>query len=212
RGAVRVREATLVARGGEVLGIAGVEGAGQRELLRAMAGRLAPSAGTLRLPERIGFVPEDRHRDALVLDFSIMENLALRGAGARRGRIRWSSVERHADEVVRRFDIRAPGPRAPVRTLSGGNQQKLVLARELDDAPEALVVESPTRGLDIAATAAVHRYLLDARDRGAAVVVYSADLDEVLALADRLIVMFDGRAREIAPERTAAGRAMVGLE
>lgn len=212
RGVVRVRDATLVARGGEVLGIAGVEGAGQRELLRALAGRLTPRAGALRLPARIGFVPEDRHRDALVLDFSIVENLALRGAGARRGRIAWSAIERRAGELMERFDIRAPGPRALVGSLSGGNQQKLVLARELDDAPQALVVESPTRGLDIAATAAVHRCLLDARDHGAAVVVYSPDLDEVLALADRLIVMFDGRAREVALDRDAAGRAMVGVE
>ncbi|HEX6537211.1 MAG TPA: ABC transporter ATP-binding protein [Gemmatimonadaceae bacterium] len=211
RGVPRVHDATLVARAGEVVGVAGVEGAGQRELLRALAGRLRPRAGTLHLPERIGFVPEDRHRDALVLDFSLVENVALAGAGARRGRIPWRAVERRTLELMKRFDVRASGPRAPARALSGGNQQKLVLARELGDAPEAIVVENPTRGLDLAATAAVHRHLLDARDRGAAVVVYSSDLDEVLALADRLVVMFDGRSSEIPVDRDAAGRAMLGL-
>lgn len=210
RGVVRVRDATVEARAGEVLGIAGVEGAGQHELLRAFAGRLAPDGGSLRLPERIGFVPEDRHRDALVLDFTLAENVALHGAGRRRGRIAWRDVERHTAALIERFAIRAPGPRARARALSGGNQQKLVLARELDGAPEALVVENPTRGLDIAATAALHAELLAARDRGAAVVLYSSDLDEVLALADRLVVMFAGSAREVPVDREAAGRAMLG--
>ncbi|HET7551759.1 MAG TPA: ABC transporter ATP-binding protein [Gemmatimonadaceae bacterium] len=210
RGVTRVRGVTLGVRAGEILGVAGVEGAGQHELLRALAGRLKPTAGSLRTPERIGFVPADRHRDALVLDFTLAENVALAGAGAARGRMRWPAIERRTGELLSRYGIVASGVRAPASSLSGGNQQKLVLARELDGAPHALVAENPTRGLDIAATAALQRHLLDARDAGMAIVLYSSDLDEVLALADRLVVMFEGRATEVTLDREAAGRAMLG--
>jgi simple sugar transport system ATP-binding protein len=210
RGVARVRGATLTAYAGEILGVAGVEGAGQHELLRALAGRMTPTAGSLRIPERVGFVPADRHRDALVLDFTLAENVALAGAGAARGRMHWSAIERRTDELLGRYGIVASGVRAQASSLSGGNQQKLVLARELDGAPRALVAENPTRGLDIAAAAALQRHLLQARDAGMAIVLYSSDLDEVLALADRLIVMFNGEAREVALDREVAGRAMLG--
>ncbi len=210
RGVTRARGVTLGVRAGEILGVAGVEGAGQHELLRALAGRVKPTSGSLRIPDRIGFVPADRHRDALVLDFTLAENLALAGAGAARGRMRWPAIERRTDELLARYGIVASGVRAPASSLSGGNQQKLVLARELDGAPRALVAENPTRGLDIAATAALQRHLLEARDAGMAIVLYSSDLDEVLALADRLVVMFEGRATEVPLDREAAGRAMLG--
>jgi simple sugar transport system ATP-binding protein len=190
--------------------VAGVEGAGQHELLRVLAGRLKPTSGSLRVPDRIGFIPEDRHRDALVMDFSLAENVALAGAGLARGRIDWSAIERRTGEVVEQHGIVASGVRARASSLSGGNQQKLVLARELDGAPRALVAENPTRGLDIAATAALQRQLLEARDAGMAIVLYSSDLDEVLALADRLVVMFEGRSSEVPLDRDAAGRAMLG--
>jgi ABC-type uncharacterized transport system ATPase subunit len=209
-GKPKVRGITLTVRGGEILGIAGVEGAGQHELLLALAGRLRPVMGVVRLPERIGFIPEDRHRDALILDFPLYENVALRGAGRARGRIRWREVRRATEGLLARFDVRASSPDQPARALSGGNQQKLVVARELMDAVDALIVENPTRGLDIAATAAVHRQLVAARDAGVAVVVYSSDLDEVLALADRLVVLYAGQAREVPVDRAAAGQAMVG--
>ncbi|HEX6059300.1 MAG TPA: ATP-binding cassette domain-containing protein, partial [Gemmatimonadaceae bacterium] len=186
RGIVRIREATLAMRAGEIVGIAGVEGAGQRELLRALAGRLAPRSGTVTTPPRVGFVPEDRHRDALVLDFTIVENLVLAGAGARRGRIAWREEARRAVALLERHDVRASGVDAPARTLSGGNQQKLVLARELAGAPPLVVAENPTRGLDVRAAAAVHGALRAARAAGSAVVLHSSDLDEVLALADRV--------------------------
>jgi simple sugar transport system ATP-binding protein len=210
RGVVRVRGASLVVHAGEILGVAGVEGAGQHELLRALARRLRPTSGSLRAPERIGFIPEDRHRDALVMDFSLAENVALAGAGTARGRIDWSAIERRTGELVEHYGIVASGVRAPASSLSGGNQQKLVLARELDGTPRALVAENPTRGLDIAATAALQRQLLEARDGGMAIVLYSSDLDEVLALADRLVVMFEGRPTEVTLDRDAAGRAMLG--
>ena len=212
RGVARVRGATLRVHAGEIVGVAGVEGAGQHELLRALAGRLAPTAGSLRVPERIGFVPEDRQRDALVLDFTLAENVALAASGSARGRMHWPAIERRTEQLLARYGIVAAGARAPASSLSGGNQQKLVLARELDGAPLALVAENPTRGLDIAATAALQRYLIEARDAGMAVLVYSSDLDEVLALADRLYVMYEGRSREVALDRAEAGRAMLGAE
>jgi simple sugar transport system ATP-binding protein len=213
RGVRRVSGVSLEVRAGEIVGIAGVEGAGQRELLRALAGRLVPDAGTLRLPDRIAFVPEDRHRDALVLDFPLYENVALRDAGTSRGILSWPNTVERTSELMVRFDIRAPGAHAAARELSGGNQQKLVLARELSTSPHAVVVENPTRGLDIAATAAVHRHLIAAREAGAAVILYSSDLDEVLVLSDRVVVMFAGKAREIAQrDRESLGRALVGLD
>jgi simple sugar transport system ATP-binding protein len=211
QGIARVRGVTLQVRGGEILGIAGVEGGGQHELLRALAGRLQPTSGTLTRPERIGFVPEDRHRDALVLDFTLAENIAPRGGGERRGVMQWGVIRRHTEELIERFQVRAEGAETLARTLSGGNQQKLVLARELDDSPHALIVENPTRGLDLAATAAVHQRLREGRNAGAAVVVYSSDLDEVLALADRVLVMFAGTGREVVVDRRAVGEAMLGV-
>ncbi|HSD00230.1 MAG TPA: ABC transporter ATP-binding protein [Casimicrobiaceae bacterium] len=210
RGAMRVRNASLEVRAGEIVGVAAVEGAGQHELLRLLAGRLKPQRGSVTRPAALGFVPEDRHRDALMLDAPLDENIALRGAGARHGLMPWRAIREETRALIATHDVRASGPRAIARTLSGGNQQKLVLARELADSPEALVVENPSRGLDFHATAAVHRALRTARDSGAAVVMYSSDLDEVLMLADRVYVMFGGQLAEVPREREAVGRAMLG--
>jgi simple sugar transport system ATP-binding protein len=210
RGVERVRGVTFEVRRGEILGVAGVEGAGQRELLRALAGRLAVRAGALERPARVAFIPDDRQRDALVLDFPLPENVALRGAGRRRGLMRWREVARRTAALVAQFAVRAGSLAAPVRTLSGGNQQRLVLARELADAPELVVADNPTRGLDIRATAVVHDRLRAARDAGAAVVVYSSDLDEVLALADRVLALFGGQGRVAEPDRDTVGRLMLG--
>ena len=212
RGVERIRDATFRIAAGEIVGVAAVEGSGQRELLRALAGRLAPSSGALHLPPRVGFVPEDRHEDALVLDFALHENVALRGLGARRGVIAWREMEAETRGLMTAFDVRAAGPRVPARTLSGGNQQKLVLARELADAPAALVVENPTRGLDIRASAAVRDRLRQARDAGTAVVLHSGDLDETLALADRILVVHAGRVSEAPRDRDVVGRMMLGAE
>lgn len=225
RGVVRLRDASCEVRAGEIVGVAGVEGGGQRELLRALAGRATPRTGTVQRPARVGFVPEDRHRDALVLDFTLVENVALRDAGHRRGLVRWRRLARLTAALLARYDVRAPGTEVPAAALSGGNQQKLVLARELstDDpatpdaqrgpaaAVAALVVENPTRGLDIRASAAVHERLRAARDAGAAVVVYSSDLDEVLALADRVLACYAGSVRELPRDRDAVGRAILGI-
>jgi ABC-type uncharacterized transport system ATPase subunit len=221
-GTVQLQDATFSIRGGEIVGIVGVEGAGQRELLRALAGRLDPASGSLTRPTVVGFVPEDRLGDAVLLDRSLAENVALREAGARRGLVHWSTVRAHTEALMHAFDVRGASARAEMRTLSGGNQQKLVLARELDDTldgehitgegPLALVVENPTRGLDVRASADVHARLRMARDRGAAVVVYSSDLDEVLSLASRVLVAYAGTLREVPRDRDIVGRALLGSD
>ncbi|HSQ31077.1 MAG TPA: ATP-binding cassette domain-containing protein [Gemmatimonadaceae bacterium] len=211
RGVPVVRDASLSIAAGEILGIAAVEGAGHRELLRLIAGRIRALRGTVDGERVVGFVPEDRQRDALVVDFSLAENVALLGAGARRGRIAWRTIAQRTEALVREFDIRAEGARLRARALSGGNQQKLVLARELSAAPRLLVAENPTRGLDIRATRGVHERLRRAAAGGTAVVIYSSDLDEVLALATRLVVVHAGQLRETSLDRDDVGRAMLGV-
>ncbi len=216
-GTVRVRDATFAVHAGEIVGIVGVEGAGQRELLRALAGRQRAVSGVVTRPDGVGFVPEDRHRDAVLLDRPLYENVALRGAGMRKGTIAWTAARAHAEALMLAFDVRAPDAHTPMRSLSGGNQQKLVLARELDesllpsDDTSAIVAENPTRGLDVRATLDMHARLRAARDRGAAVIMYSSDLDEVLLLASRVLVAFAGSIREVATDRDAVGRAMLGI-
>ena len=210
RGVTVLREANVEIRAGEILGLVGVEGSGQRELLRVLARRATANRGEVRLPPTPGFVPEDRQRDALVLGFTVAENVALKGAGVRRGRLRWNDVHRSSRALIREFDIRGDADQS-VRTLSGGNQQRLVLARELDGSPRLLVVENPTRGLDIRATQAVHERLRAVARSGAAVVLYSSDLDEVLQLATRVFVLHAAELRECALDRDAIGRAMLGV-
>ncbi|MGH2898938.1 MAG: ATP-binding cassette domain-containing protein, partial [Solirubrobacteraceae bacterium] len=212
RGATRLTGATLDVRAGEVLGVAAVEGAGQRELLRVLAGRTLPVRGSVRLPTKIAFVPEDRHRDALILDFSAAENIALKGAGARRGRVAWSAERLRTRELLVEYDVRGGTDDTPARALSGGNQQKLVLSRELDRSPTLVVAENPTRGLDIRATDDVHRRLQAAARTGAAVVIYAGDLDEVLSLATRVVVVHATRVRGVPHDRDLVGRAMLGTE
>jgi general nucleoside transport system ATP-binding protein len=211
RGVTVVRDASFELRAGEITGIVGVEGAGQHQLLRALAQRHAISGGTLTAPATIGFVPEDRHRDALVLDLDLAENVALINASTRRGRMRWAQWRERTSRLMTLYDVRAEGPRVKARTLSGGNQQRLVIGRELELHPAVLVVENPTRGLDIKATAAVHQRLRSAATEGTAVVVYSSDIDEVLSLAHRLFALHAGVMREVRVDREIAGRAMLGL-
>jgi len=206
----RIRDASFEIHAGEVLGVAGIEGSGQSELLRALAGRAAVTSGHLEVPANTGFVPEDRQRDALVLDFSLVENVALKAAGLRRGRVDWAGIRANTESLTARFDVRSPVSRA-ARELSGGNQQKLVLARELDGSPRLLVVENPTRGLDVRATKEIHERLRAAAESGAAVIVFSSDLDEVLTLADRVLVVYAGLVRECARDRDVVGRAMLGV-
>ena len=211
RGFARVRGASLQLRRHEIVGIAALENSGHDLLLRAMAGRITPANGVIHLDGGVALIPEDRLRDALVLPFSLTENIALKGAGRRGGRMKWSTQRDLARRLTREYDVRAPSVESPVGALSGGNQQKLVLARELTAEPAIIVAENPTRGLDLRATAAVHVRLREAASRGAAVVVHSTDLDEVLALATRVVVVYRGTLLEVPNDREKVGRAMLGL-
>jgi ABC-type uncharacterized transport system ATPase subunit len=210
RGSARVQNATFEVRGGEIVGVAAVDGSGHHELLRAIAGRLAVSSGTLTRPMAVGFVPDDRHRDGLVLAMSLVENYALKGAGERRGVIKWRDVASTAREIVQDFDVRAENVYVPAATLSGGNQQRFILGRELHGRPEAVVVENPTRGLDVQASLDVRARLVHACSKGVAIVFHSADIDEILAISHRVLVVYNGSVREVAPDADLVGRAMLG--
>jgi simple sugar transport system ATP-binding protein len=210
-GALRIVDANLQLREGEILGVVALENSGHQQLLRAIAARHTPSEGTIDRAGAVGFIPEDRQRDAVILSFPLTENIALKGSGTARGRIRWRAWRARAEKLVSEFDVRAASVDVPVRTLSGGNQQKLVLARELEDTPSLVVAENPTRGLDVRAAGEVHERLRQAAMAGAGVLLYSSDLDEVLSLATRIVAVHDGRVREVATDREAAGRAMLGL-
>lgn len=210
RGARRIHAASFELRRHEVVGIAAVEGSGHRELLLALAALQPAAAGLLRLPTTIGLIPADRLAEGLVPEFTLTENVALRRAGSRRGLIAWRALADQTASLLKRFSIVAPSPSAPAGALSGGNQQRLVVARELEHDVDLIVADNPTRGLDIRATAFVHAQLRDAAARGAAVVVHSSDLDEVLALASRVLVVFHGEVRDVGSNRDAVGRAMLG--
>jgi simple sugar transport system ATP-binding protein len=193
---VAIRGGALQVRAGEIVGVAAVEGSGELELLRAVAGLLTPLRGRLDVASPVGHVPGDRTTEGLIPEFTLAENLVL-GLGesapwVRRGRIRWRQARRRAAELVERFGIRAPGPDARAAALSGGNQQKLVVARALERGPRVLVAEHPTRGLDVGAAAAVHERLRAAAAAGAAVLLHAGDLDELLALATRVVVVAGG--------------------
>ena len=204
-------DVTLDIRAGEILAVAGLENSGYQLLLRAIAGRASASRGSIRREGDVAYIPEDRHRDGMVVAFTLSENVALKGAGRRRGRMHWPRWRRTTEILLREYDVRAPHADVPASALSGGNQQKLVLARELADDPRVIVADNPTRGLDIRATAEVHARLRQAAARGIAVIVYSGDLDELLALAGRFIAVHGGRVREVAPDRGLIGRAILGL-
>ncbi len=219
---------SLEVRGGEILGVAGVEGNGQTELCEAITGLRRADAGIVRLdgadvtrasPARrralgLGHVPEDRHRRGLLLDLSLAENLLL-------GRLdeytRFASIldrrrlAADAARLLERFDVRPADPAAPARSLSGGNQQKVVLARELSLRPRVLLAAQPTRGVDVGAIERIHAELDGVRRRGAGVLLISAELDELLALADRVAVLYRGRIVATLPRAEADRERLGGL-
>ncbi len=201
----------LVVHAGEVLGVAGVGGNGQSELAECILGLRQPTGGEIRIAGRdisregpgrtrasgVSYVPEDRRREGLVLAFTVADNLILGKQAhrpyARLGVLDQGAIQRDGARLAREFDVRPPNPRAIAGNLSGGNQQKVVLGRELSEEPRLIVVSQPSRGLDIAATEYVHDRLLEQRARGAAVLLISSELDEVRALSDRIAVMYEGR-------------------
>ena len=211
-GASSLRGVTLTVHRGEIVGVAGVDGNGQRDLAGVLAGVVRPAEGTATLPDEVGWIPQDRGEEGLVNDFTITENvaLALHGAGSyRKGPwLDWAGIGKTAAALVREMDVRGGSPGEVAGTLSGGNQQKVVTGREFLRARDLLVAESPTRGLDVKATQAVRARiagLARTGDRPPGIVLISADLDEILELADRVVVIVRGRLIPVPPEsRTVA--------
>jgi simple sugar transport system ATP-binding protein len=207
-------------RRGEIVGIAGVEGNGQHQLALVLSGRRAPDAGQATLPDVIGYVPQDRRTQGVVAQFDLTENLALALQHDVRfralGRLRWPEIAAEAEEVRVRYGVAAPDVATKAGALSGGNQQRVVVGRELSIGAGLLVVENPTRGLDVAAAAFVHaelRRLTERPDEGPGVALISTDLDEVLALSDRVLVMSRGTLREVPADRRTregVGALMLG--
>ncbi len=211
RGVPVVRDVSFEARAGEVLAVAGVQGNGQTELIKALLGLIRPSAGEIwldgdniskhgprqSLEDGIGYIPEDRSHDGFVGAFSVRENLVLdlfrhdefsRGLALNR-----DAIAANADSRIKEFDIRTETRESPVSSLSGGNQQKVVVAREFSRPLKVLIASQPTRGVDVGSIEFIHKRIIEERDRGTAVIIVSTELDEVFALADRIAVMYDGR-------------------
>jgi general nucleoside transport system ATP-binding protein len=211
-----IRGATFDVRGGEIVGIAAIEGNGQRDLMRAIADVdvVAVVAGHLDVNGSVAFIPEDRTTEGLISSFTLAENFLL-GTNAPSTRwLDWKLIRDRTSVLLQTHDVRAPGPDAPAVALSGGNQQKFVLARALEGEPRIIVAEDPTRGLDLQATEVIHERLRDAARHGAAVIIHSSDLDEVLALADRVLVVARGQVRELPRDapREVVGDAMLALK
>jgi simple sugar transport system ATP-binding protein len=212
---IAVRHAAMSVHAGEIVGIAAVDGNGQRELLRAVAGRIMPLRGRMEVARPVAFIPEDRTSEGLIPDLTLTENVSLgmdeTTPWVRRGHIKWRAARARTAELLREYDILANGPEVKAGALSGGNQQKLIVARELARSPMVIVAENPTRGLDVSAAAAIHRRLRDAVGAGAALLVHSSDLDEVLHLAHRVIVMARGVLTEVpfGASRTDVGGLML---
>ena len=211
RGLEAVKGVSFAVRAGEILAIAGVDGNGQTELIDAITGLRKPESGRITvagrdltgatahefLQEGVGHIPEDRHRRGLVLEFTLAENLILhdyaRPPFGRRGFLNPRRIAESARTLLREFDVRGGTPSTLASALSGGNQQKVVVAREVARDPQVLVAAQPTRGLDVGAIEFVHRRLVEQRDAGKAVLLISLELEEVLSLADRILVVYEGR-------------------
>jgi simple sugar transport system ATP-binding protein len=210
-GNAAIDDLSFQVRAGEILGVAGVQGNGQTELCEALMGLRPATAGTVlldgtdlshapprdRLRAGFGYVPEDRQEDGLVSDFSVAENLVLdvydRPPFAAGVALNLEAINANAKTLVTEFDVRTPSPERPVGTLSGGNQQKVILAREMSRDVRLLLASQPTRGLDVGSIEFVHRRIVEQRDRGVAVLIVSSELDEIYALADRIAVMYEGK-------------------
>jgi general nucleoside transport system ATP-binding protein len=228
RGLPAVRDVSLSVRAGEIVGIAGVEGNGQSELIEAITGLRRPDTGEVVVGGRVmehatarkmldagvGHIPEDRQRRGLVLEFTIAENIALhdynRPPESRWGWLFPRRLVQRARELIKEFDVRGGGPQTRAAALSGGNQQKLVAAREVARDPKVLVAAQPTRGLDVGAIEYLHRRLVVERDEGRAILLVSLELDEVMSLSDRILVMYEGQI--VGEHEGAVSEEDIGLE
>lgn len=221
RGVPAVKNLSLDVRAGEIVGIAGIDGNGQSELIQAITGLRKVESGSIELkgnsivglhPRQItelsvGHVPEDRHRDGLILEMMISENIALqtyyKEPHSKNGILNYSNITSYAKKLMEEFDVRAASELVPAAALSGGNQQKAIIAREIDRDPDLLIVSQPTRGLDVGAIEYIHKRLIEERDNGKAVLVVSFELDEILNVSDCIAVIHDGKIQGIvSPETT----------
>ena len=228
RGQRAVDELSLAVRAGEIVGVAGVEGNGQRELVEAITGLRHATAGTVSISDRdasgarprqvtvigVGHIPEDRAKHGLIGSYSVADNSVLnryfKRPFAAAGMLRRDRIDSHARDVVATFDVRTPDVESPADSLSGGNKQKLIVGREFSDEIDLLIAAQPTRGIDIGAIEFIWRRIRERRDEGTAVLLVSAELDEVLALSDRVAVMYEGRIVATVDPRSAT-REEIGL-
>lgn len=215
RGVPAVKQLNLDVRGGEIVGIAGIDGNGQSELVQAITGLRKVKSGSITIKGQdvthlttrkitelsVGHVPEDRHRDGLVLEMTLAENMALqtyyKEPMSKNGILNFNNINEHARKLMKEFDVRGANELVPAKGFSGGNQQKAIIAREIDRDPDLLIVSQPTRGLDVGAIEYIHKRLIEERDKGKAVLVVSFELDEILNLSDRIAVIHDGSIQGI---------------
>lgn len=228
KGLEAVKKVSMIVRENEILGIAGVSGNGQRELSEVLFGLREPVTGSIKINGKllktgspisaiklgIGRVPEDRIETGLMMDLSVEENLILENHISpnfhNKGLINFKNIHHFSDVLIKEYNIKTAGRNAEVKSLSGGNLQKLILARELDGKPILVVASQPTRGLDVGAMEYIHQRMLEEKERGAAVVLISEDLDEIFTLSDRIIVMYEGEVMEDVPIEKAS-REQIGL-
>jgi simple sugar transport system ATP-binding protein len=234
RGMAGLQGIDLEIGSGEILGIAGVSGNGQRELAECITGLRPITTGQVFLEDEditnqspgartdrsLAYIPEERMRDGMIKEFTVAENMILREHHkrpfSRSGFLNLGEISRHSDHLIERFQVKTPSRETRAKSLSGGNIQKVVLARELSRQPRVIVAAQPTRGLDIGATEYVRQQLLDQRKAGAAVLLISEDLDEIMALSDRIAVIFEGQIMDIVPNAAATpeklGLLMAGVK
>ncbi|KGI85190.1 MULTISPECIES: ABC transporter ATP-binding protein [Exiguobacterium] len=211
RGLKAVDGLDLQIRSGEILGIAGIDGNGQTELIEAISGLKKPESGKVMLngkdvtgftPRKVtesgvGHIPQDRHKHGLVLDYTIRDNMVLqtyyKEPFSKRGLMNYKAVAEKAKALIEKFDVRTPSVDVPARALSGGNQQKAIIAREVDRSPDLLIAAQPTRGLDVGAIEFIHEQLIKEREKGRAVLLISFELEEILHVADRIAVLYEGK-------------------
>jgi simple sugar transport system ATP-binding protein len=233
RGTPGLRQVSFDLHSGEILGIAGVSGNGQRELAEVITGLRKATGGQVILEgenvtnfapveltnRMLSYIPEERMKDGMIKDFTVAENMILRendkAPYARYGFLNLGEIARHADELIKQFHVKTPSRETMAKNLSGGNIQKIVLAREIFRTPRVIIAAQPTRGLDIGATEYVREQLLEQRKQGTAVMLISEDLDEIFALSDRIAVMYEGRVMDIVPRDEATpqklGLLMAGV-
>ncbi|GAE93287.1 unspecified monosaccharide ABC transport system [Gracilibacillus boraciitolerans JCM 21714] len=217
-----VKGLDLVVRAGEIVGVAGVDGNGQSELVEAITGLTKARSGSIKLlnkeisnlsPRKItesggvGHIPQDRHKHGLVLDYSVGENIVLQTyyqkPFSKAKVLSYKEIFDKANKIVKEYDVRTPNVYTKARALSGGNQQKAIIGREVDRSPKLLIATQPTRGLDVGAIEFIHKKLIEERDKGRAILLVSFELDEIMNISDRIAVMFDGKiVADLKPEET----------